>query len=179
MRALEHSSGRMLAPVTETDFSALRALAETIWRQHYASIISVAQIEYMLAVRFSQDALREYTSAAGKWLELLLVSGRAVGYCGYELASDGGEPSCSPAMKLGQLYLLESHRGLGLGRSMLHHIEGRTRENGGPVLWLQVNKRNTEAIGFYRSAGFEVLREAVMDIGGGFVMDDYLMAKPV
>ncbi len=46
------------------------------------------------------------------------------------------------------------------------------------TLWLQVNKRNTDAIGFYRSAGFEVIREAVMDIGGGFVMDDYLMAKP-
>jgi ribosomal protein S18 acetylase RimI-like enzyme len=40
------------------------------------------------------------------------------------------------------------------------------------VLWLQVNKRNGGAIAFYRAAGFEVVREAVFDIGGGFVMDD-------
>jgi ribosomal protein S18 acetylase RimI-like enzyme len=47
------------------------------------------------------------------------------------------------------------------------------------VLWLQVNKKNAAAMAFYRSAGFEVIREAVFEIGGGFVMDDYVMAKQV
>jgi ribosomal protein S18 acetylase RimI-like enzyme len=60
---------------------------------------------------------------------------------------------------------------------MLGHIEGRARELDTRALWLQVNKRNTGAIGFYRSAGFEVVREAVFEIGDGFVMDDYVMAK--
>ena len=40
---------RTLAPVTEPDLPVLRALADTIWRQHYAGIISAAQIDYMLA----------------------------------------------------------------------------------------------------------------------------------
>ena len=47
------------------------------------------------------------------------------------------------------------------------------------MLWLQVNKQNTGAVGFYTAAGFEVIREAVFEIGGGFVMDDYVMRKPV
>jgi len=45
------------------------------------------------------------------------------------------------------------------------------------VLWLQVNKRNSGAIGFYEAAGFVRVREAVFDIGAGFVMDDYVRAK--
>jgi hypothetical protein len=38
-----------LKPVTEPHFAVLRELAGTIWREHYTSIISAAQIEYMLA----------------------------------------------------------------------------------------------------------------------------------
>ena len=51
------------------------------------------------------------------------------------------------------------------------------RRLGAPAVWLQVNKRNERAIGAYLKAGFEIIGEAVFDIGGGFVMDDYLMAK--
>jgi hypothetical protein len=32
-------------------------------------------------------------------------------------------------------------------------------------------------VGAYRKNGFEVAREIVVDIGGGFVMDDFLMEK--
>ena len=168
-----------LTPAREQDFAMLRELAGTIWRQHYAAIISVAQIDYMLAGRFSDEALREHTQAADGWLELLRVSGTPVGYCGYELAELNGSEASPDAMKLGQLYVLQSHRGMGLGRFMLGHVEGRALELGRRALWLQVNKRNTEAIKFYRAAGFEVVREAVIEIGGGFVMDDYVMAKPL
>ena len=170
---------RTLTPVTEPDFPVLRELAGAIWRQRYVGIISAAQIDHMLAGRFSDAALREHVRAADRWLELLRVSGTPVGYCGCELTSvdsDGSEAS-SAAMKLGQLYVLESHRGMGLGRFMLGHVESRGRELGGRMVWLQVNRKNTGAIGFYRSAGFGIVREAVFEIGGGFVMDDYLMAK--
>ncbi len=171
----------MLTPIREPDFAVLSELAGTIWRQHYTAIISAAQIEYMLSSRFTDEALREHLQAADRWLELLRVSGTPVGYCGYELAdmNDDGDEHGPPAMKLGQLYVLESHRVMGLGRFMLGHIESRTHELGKEKLWLQVNKRNTGAIAFYRAAGFEVIREAVFDIGSGFVMDDYVMAKRV
>jgi len=168
-----------LTPVTEPDFAVLRKLAGTIWRQHYAAIIPAAQIEYMLAGRFSDEALRKNGYAADRWVELLRVGENPVGYCGYELAGLDGDEVSPAAMKLGQLYVLESHRGMGLGWHMLRHVEARARELGRRPLWLQVNKKNAAAIRFYQSAGFEVIREAVFEIGGGFVMDDYVMAKQV
>jgi len=164
-----------LEAVTEPDFPVLRQLATAIWRQHYAGIIPAAQIEYMLRGRLGDDALRAQVGAADAWLELLRIDDTPVGYCSTALASDGGDGP--PAMKLGQLYVLDTHRGMGLGRFMLDHVERRARDLGRGVLWLQVNKRNTGAIGFYEAAGFTTVREAVFDIGAGFVMDDYVMAK--
>ena len=131
----------------------------------------------MLAARFGDEALREHVQAAGRWLELLRVSGVSVGYCGYELADLDGVGRAPAAMNLGQLYVLESPRGMGLGRFMLAHVEARASDLGRRTLWLQVNKKNAGAIGFYEAAGFEVVREAVFDIGSGFVMDDYVMVK--
>lgn len=168
-----------LVPVTEPDFPVLCELAGVIWRRHYVGIIPAAQIDFMLAKRLTDEALRKHVRAADRWLEVLRASDTPVGYCGYELAGMDGDGPTQTAMKLGQLYVLESHRGMGLGRFMLRHVEARAHELGRGSLWLQVNKRNTGAIGFYRSAGFEVIRDAVFEIGGGFVMDDYVMAKQV
>jgi ribosomal protein S18 acetylase RimI-like enzyme len=40
-----------------------------------------------------------------------------------------------------------------------------------------VNKGNARAIAFYRKHGFDIAESVVVDIGGGFVMDDYVMGK--
>ena len=42
-----------------------------------------------------------------------------------------------------------------------------------------VNKRNQQALGAYRRYGFVIREEVVVDIGGGFVMDDYIMTSPI
>lgn len=163
-----------LASANAQDFPVVRELAAAIWRQHYTGIISPEQIDSMLAGRFNDQALRSHLDATEKWLEVLWWSNQAVGYCSYEFSGD--PPG---ALKVGQLYVLASHRGQGLGRYMLGHIESRAAELGRRNLVLQVNKRNTSAIGFYRAEGFEIVKEVVFDIGAGFVMDDYVMAKKV
>jgi ribosomal protein S18 acetylase RimI-like enzyme len=56
-------------------------------------------------------------------------------------------------------------------------VENEARAKGARRLYLQVNRNNASAIGTYRKNGYEVAREVVVDIGGGFVMDDYVMEK--
>ena len=46
-------------------------------------------------------------------------------------------------------------------------------------LWLTVNRNNAGSIAFYERAGFRKTNELVTDIGAGFVMDDWRMAKSV
>jgi ribosomal protein S18 acetylase RimI-like enzyme len=165
-------SGRIrLDALTAADFEELAQLAGTIWRAHYSKIISSAQVDYMLAGRYTPEKLRLYLNADDRWLMLLRLDNETIGYCSYALTGNPGE------MKLEQLYLLPELQGQGLGRLMLRHVEEQAQARGCRTLVLQVNKRNDIAVAFYRKAGFTVRKEAVFDIGGGFVMDDYVMEK--
>jgi len=80
-------------------------------------------------------------------------------------------------MKLYKLYLLPEMHGRGLGSRLLQHVEREVWAGAGRRLILSVNKRNTKAITAYKRNGFAIVESVVTDIGGGFVMDDYVMAK--
>ncbi len=56
-------------------------------------------------------------------------------------------------------------------------MEREVRAGGARRLILSVNKRNIRAIAAYRRNGFIIAESVVTDIGGGFVMDDYVMTK--
>jgi diamine N-acetyltransferase len=160
-----------LAPLTRADFDTLAALARQIWLAHYSTIITTEQIEYMLEGRFTAANLERYLGASDRWMLVLWIEGQAVGYCSYALTKAPRE------MKLEQLYLLPTLHGRGLGRQMLEHVEAHSKRLGCDTLMLQVNKRNTSASHVYLRSGFEVREEVVIDIGKGYVMDDFIMAK--
>jgi tRNA C32,U32 (ribose-2'-O)-methylase TrmJ len=63
--------------------------------------------------------------------------------------------------------------------SRLRRVEARARAQGRSHLVLRVNRHNPTAIAAYRKYGFVIARELQEDIGGGFVMDDYVMIKPL
>lgn len=170
LQLMDSTSGH-LRPLDPADFDALAKLARTIWLAHYITIVTKEQIEYMLGSRFAPENLQRYVDASDRWMEVLSVDDELVGYCSYALTSTPGE------MKLEQLYLLPSLHGRGLGKHMLDHVERRAREAHCRVLMLTVNKRNEKAIRVYQLAGFRVREEIVIDIGSGFVMDDYVMEK--
>lgn len=161
-----------LEALTGDDFGVVTQLAGEIWRSHYTSFISAEQIEYMLQRRYTHDTLHAYLNSAVRWFDLLRVCELPVGYCSYSLAATG-------EMKLEQLYVLQEFRGKGFGQDMLLRVEAKAAAAQIRLVKLQVNKRNHDAISFYRKCGFEVLEETVVDIGDGFVMDDYVMEKVV
>jgi GNAT superfamily N-acetyltransferase len=79
-------------------------------------------------------------------------------------------------MFLSKLYLHHAARRSGTGRRCMEFIEGLARRRELSVLWLTVNKGNP-SVQAYQRLGFRIAEELVMDIGGGFVMDDYRMEK--
>jgi ribosomal protein S18 acetylase RimI-like enzyme len=160
-----------LRPLEARDFEAVAALAHEIWLAHYITIITAAQIEYMLSGRFSEENLRRYMNSSERWMDVLECDQALAGYTSYSLTSDPGE------VKLEQLYLLPQLHGRGFGKQMLEYVERAARRQGATRLVLQVHKRNDKALAFYRRASFTVREEAVFDVGQGYVMDDYVMAK--
>ncbi len=160
-----------LKPLAPTDFSTVSALGGAIWREHYASLVSMDQIDYMLAGRYTPGNLEKYLASVDCWMYLLWLDDRAVGYCSYALTQTPHE------LKLEQLYLLPELHGHGLGSFMLRHVNAEARRLGCQTIMLTVNKGNHSSIAVYLKSGFVVRESVTFDIGNGYVMDDYVMEK--
>jgi diamine N-acetyltransferase len=160
-----------ILPAGEEHLPALAELAGVIWRTHYPEIISPDQIEYMLARMYALETMRDEIRLQGIRYYRLLADGRFVGF-----ASIGPTKSAG-VIKLHKLYLLPELHGRGLGGRLLKHCEVEGRKLGARRLILSVNKRNAKAIAAYQRNGFVIAESVATDTGGGFIMDDFIMAK--
>lgn len=157
----------------EADIEALVALAREIWYAHYSYIISVAQIEYMLKQRYDFQVVRAELLQSGLWWDKLMVGAEMAGFASYYVVQ------AADKMKLDKLYVHPRYQRRGYGGKMIARACAAARAHGCRSLELAVNKGNHGAIAAYLKHGFRHAASVVKDIGGGFVMDDYIMVKPV
>lgn len=158
-----------IRPVTPPDVPAIAALAREIWQATYPGIITQAQIDFMLEQRYGHERLYDDLEDAHKWLDQAFADGRRIGFAFSEIYK--GE------FKLDKLYIHPDMQRQGVGGRLIAHVAARAKQLGYPCMILAVNKRNEKAINSYRKYGFTVREAVVDDIGGGFVMDDYIMEK--
>ncbi len=154
------------------DVETIRGLAGTIWRTCYPEVIPVEQIEYMLAWMYAPHRIAG-EMARGVTYELAVDDGEPVGYLAHEPMADG------TARHLNKLYLLPRLHGQGHGQAMLRHVMDSAEAAGAQALELRVNRANHRAVRAYLRAGFTVTDERCVDIGSGFVMDDFIMRCPL
>ena len=64
-----------------------------------------------------------------------------------------------PGVYVQDMYVAPHMRGRGLGRDLMEAVVRRSRERGGCYVKLAVYDGNEQAIGFYRSLGFEVCND--------------------
>ncbi|MBF1164986.1 MAG: GNAT family N-acetyltransferase [Dechloromonas agitata] len=158
-----------IRPITPPDVPAIAALAREIWQATYPGIITQEQIDFMLEQRYGHERLYDDLEDLHKWLDQAFHDGRRVGFAFSEIYK--GE------FKLDKLYIHPNVQRRGVGGQLIAHVAERAKREGYPCLILQVNKRNVNAINSYKKYGFEVRTVTVDDIGGGYVMDDYVMEK--
>ncbi|HJU24553.1 MAG TPA: GNAT family N-acetyltransferase [Casimicrobiaceae bacterium] len=154
------------------DIGVIQALAGTIWRQHYPGIISMEQIDYMLARGYSREALTQFLIEADAGLALAKRDCIATGFVAWH-------PQDRATMKLEKLYVLPEAHGQGVGRALIEHVIARARDAGFAQLTLNVNRRNTGAIKAYERCGFAIRECGDFPIGNGFVMEDYIMVREI
>jgi GNAT superfamily N-acetyltransferase len=148
-------------------------LAGVIWRRHYPGIITHEQIDYMLGAGYSRAALSRFIEEEGAGLDLARDGARLIGFAAYYRTNGGLE------LKLDKLYVHQDYQGRGVGSRLIGRAESAARGQACSALILQVNKNNKQAIQAYEKNGFAIREAVVVDIGRGFVMDDYVMAKPL
>jgi ribosomal protein S18 acetylase RimI-like enzyme len=154
---------------TSAELAAIAALARDIWNEYYVSLIGQAQVDYMVARFQSVEAMQEQIASGYEYF-LVRQGNEIVGYMAIRAEAEPRE------LFLSKLYLHKSSRGSGTGRTCMEFIEQLARQRGLTRLWLTVNKGNP-SVKAYERLGFRIAADIVMDIGNGFVMDDYRMEK--
>ncbi|HZZ76834.1 MAG TPA: GNAT family N-acetyltransferase [Puia sp.] len=147
----------------------VRELAIRIFPVTYQEIVEPEQIDYMMDMFYTEDNLRKQYESGQTFL-VIYSEGKACGYASYTPLNEHGE------YKLNKIYVDTRLQGKGLGRSLLNDLMTRVKSAGGINLQLNVNRFN-KAVGFYKSMGFTIKKEELLDIGRGYFMDDYVMEK--
>lgn len=151
------------------DIPLIRELTFRVWPQTYASILSQAQIDYMLEMMYSEDSLKKQMTEEGCRFIIIYEDGNPVGFASY----NEEQPQ---RWKLNKIYVLPGQQGKGTGKYMINYITEEIKKSEGSSLFLQVNRYNNAKV-FYERLGFTETDFINLDIGNGYFMNDYIMEK--
>lgn len=161
----------MIFRATIQDAPTIIGIAEKSWAATYREILSSVQYDYMLEKFYSLQAVEEMLNN-GEQVFLLYKPGQEVtGFISYQLNHPG-----AGYCKIHKLYILPEVHGTGAGRKLVDAVTEIALSRHCSQLTLNVNKYN-KALGFYERIGFRIAYPEVIDIGRGYVMDDYVLIK--
>lgn len=164
-----------ITEATEPDLPIIRAIAYQTWPSTFGEILSSAQIDYMLNMMYSLDAL---TAQIKDKNHVFLLAQEAdsqecLGFISYEFDYRNQSKT-----KIHKIYLIPASQGKGVGRLLIDQVAMLAIERENLSLSLNVNKYN-KAIQFYERMGFATVDTETIDIGEGFLMEDFIMEKPL
>lgn len=152
-------------------FEIIRTIAQETWPIAYGEILSTAQLEYMFDMMYSTTSLLEQAAKKNSQFILVKEGNDYLGFASYEIDIDKTNKT-----KIHKIYILPATQGKGIGKKLIDYIAIEAQNQKDIAIVLNVNKYN-KALHFYLKQGFSNINEEVIDIGNGYVMDDYVMEK--
>lgn len=154
------------------DVFIVNHLAKEIWPDTFKDILTPEQITYMLDWMYNIQTLQEQVQT-GHLYYLIKSEGRALGFMGLE-------PNYPDAgyLRMHKIYVHPEAQGKGLGRAMVNHAIDLSFDLDLTSIHLNVNRFN-KAVDFYKNIGFNVIGEEDIDIGKGYLMEDFIMELPL
>lgn len=156
---------------TDKAYPIIRDIAQRTWPRTFRRILSMEQIAYMLEWMYSLPSLKEQVEIKGHKFLLAREANDFLGFASFEVNYKG-----EPVTKIHKLYVLPATQGKGIGKLLMSRISDIAAQQGNSLLSLNVNRGN-QAVRFYQSIGFQIVGEENIDIGQGFLMEDYIMQK--
>ncbi len=157
---------------TSENIDLLCSLANEAWELAYSELLGPKQVEYMVDKFLSPPAVREQMKEQSYEYYIIYGDDEPGGFIGFAPNYEGRDE-----LFLSKLYLLPGMKGTGAAKAAFALAESEAKRLSLPAIRLTVNKGNAHAKEVYEHWGFETVESAVTDIGGGFVMDDYIMVK--
>ena len=158
-----------IVEASKNDIETIRQVAFDTWPSTFGIILSQDQIDYMLDMMYSIESLTSQMIAKKHLFLLAYSDEKCVGFISYEL-----DYKKQAITKIHKIYVLPQTQGNGIGKLLLSDVKRIAIENNNTALSLNVNRENP-AIDFYKKLGFEIADKEDIDIGNGFLMEDYIM----
>lgn len=158
-----------IAIATIDDIKTIQTIAKKTWPVTYGEILSQEQLDYMLEKMYSDNVLNDNLTNKGHHFILAKENDVCLGFASFEF-----NYMSTNATRLHKLYLLPSAQGKGVGKKLVDAIVEKAQKNHSTSLSLNVNRFN-KAVSFYKKVGFEIIAEEDLDIGDGYLMEDYKM----
>lgn len=155
------------------DIKIIKEITNVTWPITYGEILSQEQLDYMLGLFYSDEALTKQIQNKEQLFYLILDSESTIGFIGIEHNYKN-----EAATKIHKIYLLPETQGKGIGKKVFDLIEKLAVANNSKHLLLNVNRFNT-ALNFYKKIGFEIKETVDIEIGNGYLMEDYVMGKNI
>lgn len=160
-----------ISEATTKDFKTIQEIAHKTWPETYEAILSKEQLDFMLDAFYSEGALADDLVLKGHRFLLAKEDHVVLGFASYE-----HDYQKNNRTRIHKIYVLPQTQGKGIGNMLIGYIEKSAIENHSTALSLNVNRFN-KALTFYQKKGFEVIKEIDIEIGRGYLMEDYVMEK--
>ena len=157
---------KMFSLVPPQEHGQLAEMIAQLWHSAYDDLLGAAQVDYMTSTLQSASAIDDQIMNKNYIYFYVMSDGEKIGYCAVEAEED--------RLFLSKLYLKEEKRGKGIGQKALAGVTEMAKRLGLSSVYLTVNKGNARAIAAYEKFGLGRTDSIVTDIGGGYVMDDYV-----
>lgn len=154
--------------ISSGEVELITDLAHRIWPHTFEKILSKEQIEYMLNWMYEPEILAQQIQS-GHLFFAIEDEGRAIGFMGVQPKYPDAN-----SMKIHKIYVLPEIQGKGVGRKLIERAIEESRKEGLEKLVLNVNRFN-KAVDFYKYLGFKITKEEDIEIGSGYLMEDFVM----
>jgi ribosomal protein S18 acetylase RimI-like enzyme len=152
------------------ELNIIRDIAYKTWPVAYGPILSNMQLDYMLEQMYSIEALNKNLDEGHHFL-IAKEHNVPLGFASYIL-----HYPTKGTVRIPKIYVLPETQGKGIGRLLIDEIQIQALKHGAEKISLNVNRFNN-AKHFYEKLGFEVTAEEDIEIGNGYLMEDYIMEK--
>lgn len=161
-----------IRPAKKSDFTVIREIAFQTWPATYGEILSTEQLRFMLNKFYSLENL-QLNVEQNQLFFIISENEIPLGFLGIEHHFDK-----KPITKIHKIYILPNNQGKGIGKLAIDFVIKSALENQNNKIILNVNRFN-RAVQFYQKMDFKIIQEIDIEIGDGYLMEDFVMELPL
>ena len=164
-----------IIPATTADIPAIRSMAEVVFRHTYSSILTTAQVDYMMEWMYSTESLEKQFMDGHRFF-VAVINDTPCGYL--SIQKERVTEDDVTVYHLHKLYIMPDMQACGAGKMLFNEAceyVMKDKETSKARLELNVNRYN-KALGFYLKMGMKIAEEGDFAIGYGYYMNDYIMS---